>query len=443
MQRRAAGVRKSYPDRRDRGAVWRLCRRVCSPPLAVFGTFLLGATLAVCLSGCDDADTIFVPVVYVVAGRVVDPTTSPIDGVPQVRVVVETAPSVGAVISDANGDFILQGVPPGTHRLSAELPGHVTTLTYDFAVTGNVVDVLVPTLTPGQVDSVLDARGAPIWNRGQALFGLFALKSTGVPLGDATVTFTPSPGGTLVQTGEGADPIVVVNAASGTWPLTVTRTGYVWDGPHNVTLRPGVLTFAAPRARPNFNGFLFAHDPGGAPIADATVNAVRSQDDSFVTTTTTNFIGQFSLVGLPKDTYDARWTPSGFLPGRSVPQPLDQDTTFAAVAFAADSIVAWAAAAGVDSLVPGAGMIVFDVRNALTGERIDGATVEVIGGAGRSVPGSARSLPMRVDLPPGLYRAFARAPGPFDGEVQEDVRVASGEVTFGTTTVAFVLPVRK
>ena len=108
---------------------------------------------------------------------------------------------------------------------------------------------------------MLAARGAPPWNRLQGLFGLFALKSTGVPLGDAVTAFTPSPGGVLVQTGEGADPIVVVNGAPGAYQMQIARGGYVWDGPYGVTLRPDVLTFAAPRSRPNFNGFLFARMP--------------------------------------------------------------------------------------------------------------------------------------------------------------------------------------
>ena len=214
---------------KPRGRVW-----LAAHTRSVLATLLL--VLAV-VGGCSDATTIYVPVVYVVAGRVADPTQSPIAGVPGARVYVETASTVQAVTSDANGDFILQGVPPGTHHLRADLPGHVSTISYDFVVAANVVDALVPIFTPAQIDSVLAARGAPPWDRQQGLFGLFALKSTGVPLGDAVATFLPSPGGTLVQTGEGADPIVVVNATSGDYQLTITRSGYVWDDPYGVALR--------------------------------------------------------------------------------------------------------------------------------------------------------------------------------------------------------------
>ncbi len=391
------------------------------------------------VGGCSDAETIFVPTVYVVAGRVADPTQNPIAGVPGARLTVETAPDVADVTSDSNGDFILQGVPPGTHRLRADLPGHVSTITYDFVVAANVIDAFVPIFTPAQVDSVLTARGAPAWDRQQGLFGLFALKSTGVPLGDAVASFTPSPGGTLVQTGEGADPIVVVNGASGSYQLSVARGGYVWDDPYGVTLRPNVLTFAAPRSRPNFNGFVFAHLPSGPPVEGAVVQALPASSDVSAGGATTNFIGQFSIVGLPRATYTARITAPGFLPMLSFPQPLDQDTTLAAVAFTADSLAAWAAAAAEAPPTPGLGTIVIDVRDMVSGAPIPGATVQVVNAGGRSVAQTDRALALRLDLPAGRYAVFARAPGYAESAVLVDSRVEADAVTFGTVSLETAL----
>lgn len=406
-------------------AGWALCRILWRRRI----TLLAAGALAVAFGCGDGARTIFVPIAYVVAGRVADPTQSPIAGIAGARVVVETAGGVAAVTSDANGDFILQGVPPGTHRLRAELAGRVTTITYDFSVGGNVANAFVPLFTPAQIDSVLAARAAPAWDRDDGLFGLFALKSTGVPLGDAVATFAPSPGGTLVQTGEGADPIVVVGGSPGTYALSVSRAGYVWDGPYPFALRPGVLTFAAPRARPNFNGFLFAELPSGPPVAGATATALRGP--SAGTAATTNFLGQFSIVGLLRGTYVGRFVAAGFLPTLSFPQPLDQDTTLAVVAFSADSIAAWSVAGGAPAPDPALGTIVLDVRDRVSGTPLDGATVEVVGGSGVSVPQTARAPALRARVAPGLQRVFARAPGRTDAALVDSVEVRAGEVTFG------------
>jgi hypothetical protein len=393
-------------------------------PLAAVGLVSL-------VAGCGDgAKTILVPTAYFVAGRVADPTQSPIAGIPGARVVIETATDVADATSDAEGNFILQGVPPGTHRLRADLGGRVTTVTYDFVVGGNVANAFVPLFTPAQVDSILAARGAPAWDRGRGLFGLFALKSTGVPLGDATASFAPSPGGTLVQTGRGADPIVVVNGVAGTYGLSVTRGGYVWDGPYSVSLRPGVLTFAAPRARPNFNGFLFADLPSGPPIAGASAVALRGP--SAGTSATTTSLGQFSIVGLLRGTYVGRFVAAGFLPTLSFPQPLDQDTTLAAVVFSPDSIAAWSLAGGVPAPDPALGTIALDVRDGSTGAPIAGATVEIVGGSGTAAPQTTRAPALRVQVAPGpLLRVFARAPGHPDSPVVDSVEVRAGEVTFG------------
>ena len=331
-----------------------------------------------------------------------------------------------AVTSDADGNFVLQGVPDGVHRLRVELTGRRTTLTYDFAVRKNVADALVPLFTDAEIDSVLDANGAPPWDRDQALLGVFALKSTGVPLGDAIVSFTSPPGGTLVQTGEGKDPIVVVNANTTDAIFYLSRTGYVWDGPYGAALRPGVVVFAAPRARPNFNGFVFADNSSGPPVETAYVSTFEGPTPF---ATETNFLGQFSLVGLSAGRYVVRIDAgNSYLPTLTWPQPLDQDTTLALVVVHPDTLAAWAAPTLID---PERGHIRIDARDIGSGAVLDSVTVEVVGaGEGSTAIPQTQGVPaLRVNLLPGLYRVFARAPGRKDSPATDSVRVRTGEIT--------------
>jgi hypothetical protein len=380
------------------------------------------------LGGCSEAEVLKIPVVYVVAGRVLDPATSPVEGIAGAHVTVDTAPDVVAATSDADGNFVLQGVPDGVHRLRVDLAGRRTTLTYDFSVHKNVADALVPLFTDAEIDSVLNANGAPPWDRGQALLGVFALKSTGVPLGDAIVSFVSSPGGTLVQTGEGKDPIVVVNANTTDATFFLTRSGYVWDGPYGAALRPGIVVFAAPRARPNFNGFVFADNASGPPVEGADVSTFEGPTPF---ATQTNFLGQFSLVGLSAGRYVVRIAAgpgANYLPTLTWPQPLDQDTTLAQVLVSPDTLAAWAAPTLIDA---SRGHLRIDARDIGNGAVLPGATVEVVGaGEGSTSIAQTTGVPaVRVNLVPGLYRVFARAQGHKDSPAADSVRVRAGEVT--------------
>lgn len=412
------------PEALDAGGrnLWRA--RITS---GLFGCLALLSAL-----GCGGgAKGLTIPVVYVVAGRVIDPATSPVAGVPGARVSVETAPGVQPVTSDADGNFVLQGLAPGVHRLRAELSGRRTTLTYDFRVTRNLADTVVPLFTDAEIDSVLAANGAPPWNRAQALLGVFALKSTGVPLGDALVSFAAPPGGALVQTGEGKDPIVLVNANPGDASLLLARGGYVWDGPYTVALRPGVVVFAAPRARPNFNGFVFANSAIGAGVPGALVEVLEGPTPNVQSTT--NFLAQFSLVGLSAGRYVARIAASGFLPTVTWPQQLDQDTTLAQVLVEPDTLAAWAGSTAID---PAKGHLRVDARDLGSGAVRVGATVDLDplwgsgpGATGRVlVPQTPDAPALLLNLPPGIYRAFARVPGN-DSPATDSVRVRAGEVT--------------
>jgi len=418
---------RQHLARRTDTIVQSLWSGVCSGAWAdARGLTLWRACLTVLvLGGCTEAEVLKIPVVYVVAGRVLDPATSPVLGIAGARVFVDTAPDVTPVTSDADGNFVLQGVPDGVHRLRVELAGRRTTLTYDFAVRKNVADALVPSFTDAEIDSVLNANGAPPWNRDQSLLGLFALKSTGVPLGDAIVSFATPPGGTLVQTGQGKDPIVLVNAAVGTTTFSLARSGYVWDGPYTASLRPGIVTFGAPRSRPNFNGFVFADNSSGPAVEGATVAVLEGRTSG---TTTTNFLGQFSLVGLEAGRYVARITAAGYLPTVTWPQPLDQDTTLAQVVVTPDTLAAWAAPTLIDAT---RGHLRIDARDFGTGAVLDGATVEVVNaGEGSTQVAQTPGVPaLRVNLLPGLYRVFARAPGRKDSPAADSVRVRAGEIT--------------
>ena len=393
----------------------------------VLGALLAFAT-ALVAAGCGHgAKDLTIPVVYIVSGKVVDPTSSPLNPLAGATVTVETGSGVSVATSDANGVFILQGVPPGEHRLRAQLAGCRATLSAGITIARNVTNAIVPLFTDAEIDSILSARAAPAWDRGLGLFGLFALKSTGVPLGDAVLGLTPPPGGTLVQTGEGKDPIVLVNAAPGDYGLTVTRSGFVWDGPIGAALRPGVVTFGAPRARANLSGYVFADRGSGSAIEGATVTIAAGPTR---VSATTSFLGQFLLVGLARGTYVARIAAAGFLPALTWPQPMDQDTTLATVVVEPDTLAAWSAALGGPAPLAGAGTLVVDARTATGGAVLEGATIGLNLGGGVALPQSGGIPALRMNVPPGTYKVTVTAPG-YPGSVTTgDVVVRAGETTY-------------
>jgi hypothetical protein len=154
--------------------------------------------------------------------------------------------------------------------------------------------------------------------------------------------------------------------------------------------------------------------------------------------TTTNFLGQFSLVGLLLGRYVVRIQSAGFLPTVTWPQHLDQDTTLAQTLVHPDTLAAWSAAGGGPPLNPADGHVLLEVHDA-GGALLDSATVEIdlaygtasVGGAAASVslPQTASAPALRVNLVPGLYRVFARAPGKGNSTPTDSVVVRAGEVT--------------
>jgi len=129
----------------------------------------------------------------------------------------------------------------------------------------------------------------------------------------------------------------------------------------------------------------------------------------------------------------------GFLPTVTWPQHLDQDTTLAQTLVHPDTLDAWSAAGGGPALVPSDGHVLLEVHDAGGGALLDSATVEIdlaygtasIGGAAASVslPQTASAPALRVNLVPGLYRVFARAPGKGNSAPTDSVVVRAGEVT--------------
>jgi hypothetical protein len=389
-------------------------------------TILLLPGIGLLASGCDEAQQLMIPTVYVVAGQVGDPTSNPFTPLAGATVVVETAPEVSSVQADADGNFILQGVPLGTHRLRAELAGRRTTISVDLTVDRNLADVGLPLFTDAQIDSILAARTAPPWDRATGLFGVFALRSTGVPLGDATVGLTPDPGGTKVQTGQGEDPIVWVNASPGATNLTVMRTGFTWRNPIPLQLRAGTVTFGVPRALPNLTGFLFADRLTGAPIPGASVTVESGPSRP---STTTDVIGQFRLQGIEPGTYTLRFDAPGFLPSLTFPQPTQEDTTLSYVAVHPDTLAAWAASQGAGAPASDRGHLLADLRAAVGGAPLNGAFLETFPSQGERIQQSVGRPALLLNLPPGTYTVIVRA---FNGtELHRDdvVTVQASTVT--------------
>lgn len=366
---------------------------------------LVAATLALSLvvGACGGAEDILVPTVYLVAGRVADPTSSPFTPLPGATVSVETAPQVAPVTTDANGDFLLHGVPAGIHRLRATLPGRVTAISIGIVVTDNIDDTGLPLFTRAEIDSILAARGAPPWDTSRALFGMFALRSNDVPLGAATIALSPSgpyAGGTLHQTGDGADPIVIDNPLPGSYSLSVSHPGYVWDAPYAVALQGGVVTFGLPRARPNLNGFVFEARSTGNAVDGAQVSVLAGP---MASQATTDFLGQFSLVGLRKGIYTVGATTPGFLDGVSWPQDLEADTTLTFLVARSDSLAAWSAAAGGPAIDPARGHVLVEARDIVGGAVIAGATLSTFPSGGFAIPQTSGHPALLLNLLPGPY----------------------------------------
>jgi hypothetical protein len=394
------------------------------PSIAVLVTLLaLPVVLASCGGG---ADTLVIPTVYLIAGRVADPTTSPFTALPGARVWVETDPTVVAVTTDANGDFVIHGVPGGVQRLRAELAGRVTSISTGLDVSANIDNAGLPLFTRAEIDSILTARGAAPWDTTRALFGMFALRSNDVPLGNASIQLTPDPGGALLQTGNGSDPIVIDNAAPGQYSLSVAHPGFVWDGPYATRLDADIVTFGTPRARPNMNGFVFEDRSTGNAVGGAVVSVLSGPTGG---QSTTDFLGQFSLVGLSKGTYIAHAAAAGFLSGVSWPQDMQADTTLTFLMVTPDTLAAWATAGGAAPPNPNLGHLLVEARNQAGGALLAGATIVTDPPGGAALSQGGRYPALVVNLPPGTYKVSLTGGAIAGAPSTAGVVVRAGEVT--------------
>ena len=391
---------------------------------------VLVALSALLSPGCDSANELMIPTVFLVAGQVADPTTDPFTGLVGATVSVETALTVPVATTDAEGNFILQGLPPGSHRLVARLAGRRTTLSINLVVDRNLVDVGLPMFTDTQIDSILLANGSPAWDRQFALFGIFALRSTGVPLGDATVALSPDPVATLVQTGQGEDPIVWVNANPGSYSLSVARSGFLWQDPFGVSLRAGTLTFGVPRALPNISGFVFSDRLTGSPVSGATVFLPIGGSGR---TTSTDFLGQFNFVGVPRGEHVLRLSTTGFLQGLTWPQQVEEDTTLSFAMIHGDTLESWSLAGGGPLLEPTRGHLVIELRAAIGGTPLVGAMLSADADADSSVvslPQTAGRSALLVNLKEGSYTVTIMDSGAGVISTTQGVPVAPATVTF-------------
>lgn len=397
------------------------------PSIAALATLLaVPFVLGSCGGG---ADTLVIPTVYLIAGRVADPTTSPFTAIPGARVWVETDPTVAAVTTDTDGNFVLHGVTPGTQRLRAERAGRVSSISTGIQVDGNVDNAGLPLFTRAEIDSILLARGAAPWDTTRALFGMFALRSNDVPLGNATIQLTPSgpyAGGTLYQTGNGADPIVVDNALPGQYSLNVTYPGFLWDGPYATRLDAGIVTFGTPRARPNMNGFVFQDRSTGNAVGGAVVSVLSGPTGAQATS---DFLGQFSLVGLSKGTYVAHAVAAGFMTGVSWPQDMQADTTLTFLVVTPDTLAAWAAAGGAGPPLAGFGHLLVEARNVAGGALLAGATIVTDPPGGATLSQGGRYPALVINLAPGIYKVTMSGGGITNAPTIAGVVVRAGEVT--------------
>lgn len=382
--------------------------------------------LPLILGSCGGPDALVIPTVYLIAGRVVDPTTSPFAALPGARVWVETDPTVAAVTTDVDGEFVLHGVPSGTQRLRVEMAGRVTTISTGLQVNGNVDNAGLPLFTRAEIDSILLARGAAPWDTTRALFGMFALRSNDVPLGNATMQLTPDPGGALLQTGNGSDPIVLDNARPGQYSLSVAYPGFVWDNPYPTRLDAGIVTFGTPRARPNMNGFVFQDRSTGNAVGGAAVSVLSGPTGA---SATTDFLGQFSLVGLSQGTYVAHATAAGFVSGVSWPQDMQADTTLTFLVVTPDTLAAWAASGGASLPLASYGHLLVEARNVAGGALLTGATIVTDPPGGAVIPQTARHPALVINLPPGAYRVTMSGAGITGASTIAGVVVRAGEVT--------------
>ena len=142
-----------------------------------------------------------------------------------------------------------------------------------------------------------------------------------------------------------------------------------------------------------------------------------------------DFLGQFSLVGLVRGTYSVRAVAPGFLPGVSWPQDLQSDTTLTFLVTAPESLAAWSTAAGGPAPAVDRGHLLIEARNAAGGAVLDGAVLSTSPVAGFAIPQNGQTPALLLNLVPGIYTVMVSGAGITGTPATSGVVVRAGEVT--------------
>src|SRR5262249_51796989 len=144
---------------------------------------------------------------------------------------------------------------------------------------------------------------------------------------------------------------------------------------------------------------------------------------------TTDFLGQFSLVGLSKGTYVAHATAAGVVSGGSWPQDMQADTTLTFLLVPPATLAAWAVSGGAAAPNPSDGHLLVEARNQAGGALIAGATIVTDPPGGALIAQDARHPALVINLPAGSYKVTMSG-----GGISGAATVAGGVLPAGERT---------
>ena len=266
----------------------------------------------------------------VLSGTVVDPTGSPVSGANVLLVSGSLAnAAVGMTAStDANGDFTLANLAPGTYSLFVLAAGF-----------------------PGQVEQVnVTANPSPLSVQlagGIALSGTITDSSTGLPVANATVDIISLTSKLDIATvqADATGLYEATNLPPGTYDLVFADPG----GTHALSEVTSVVVAGVPLV---VNAKLAAAatdlvgtvtDAQGRPVAGANVLILDSAGN-VLTVASTDFSGAYSVTTLPAGSYGVKISSIGYLPSAVTNVTLSGNGTIAGPNFSLSI-------AGVDSTV--------------------------------------------------------------------------------------------
>lgn len=233
-----------------------------------------------------------------ISGTVTDSSQSPIQNF---NLIVIVGTDVYVAISDANGDYTIENVPAGNHKVVA-VPNNST------YPAGIIEDV---TVVSGQETSNQDFT---IGSNGKITGTITDSQGT---IKDATVVAvdpcTPS-NRSFAQTAANGTYTVSYLPPSSTYMIFVSAEGYVSDSNSNVIVTEGDTNsgndFTLGTSGGSISGTVYKSD-GQTPIEGAFVNCY-STDKSFGQTAT-NASGEYSLTLLQAGTYKVNASAEGYV----------------------------------------------------------------------------------------------------------------------------------